>query len=163
MFKIIGSKIEKTKPYKINFKSLLINQEKNEIWIIPENNYLNVTYIFKEEGIQDQNKNYSYTNNNKLFLDPNKKHKNSVLQKKINLNLNINKDYKSSNINIQNNFSSESNIKHFDTYSNIYSNKIKNNNIKTNQKPRNVLINFQEIKSNNVSLPTNKFINNNDN
>ena len=95
MFKIIGSKIEKTKPYKINFKSLLINQEKNEIWIIPENNYLNVTYIFKEEGIQDQNKNYSYTNNNKLFLDPNKKHKNSVLQKKINLNLNINKDYKS--------------------------------------------------------------------
>ena len=163
MFKIIGSKIEKTKPYKINFKSLLINQEKNEIWIIPENNYLNFTYIFKEEGIQDQNKNYSYTNNNKLFLDPNKKHKNSVLQKKINLNLNINKDYKSSNINIQNNFSSESNIKHFDTYSNIYSNKIKNNNIKTNQKPRNVLINFQEIKSNNVSLPTNKFINNNDN
>ena len=146
LFKIITNKINKSKSLSINLNSLQINKEIKETWIIPDNNFIDVNYIVKEEiklGIKTE-----ITNKNcpKLELDKPRKTKNSVLDKKISLNLNVNKTNKHTLSNI----SSEGN-------KNIFI--INNRNIKSNNShkinTKKFFMNIRDTNSTNISL-TNK-------
>ena len=111
--RIISNQIEKTKPYKVNYNILIINQEKRDIWQIPDKNYLDVIYLIKEEKQNDiinNNQDIKINNNiNDKYFDKNNTMKNNmaknlVLYKKVNENdINKkNKNYKRKNNNIIN-------------------------------------------------------------
>ena len=67
---------------------LIINKEKNDIWKIPENNYIDIIYLIKEEKVSEIiiNNLESNINNNANNITKTNYNKNLVLFKKLNIN-----------------------------------------------------------------------------
>ena len=107
---------------------LLINREKRDIWQIPENNYIDVTYLIREERVNEIMANNIGDINDKNLTNEKyniTKNKNLVLYKKINNNINKNNNNIDiiCNNNNNNNISSSNNINKANT---SYSLKIRN-------------------------------------
>ena len=106
---------------------MITNKEKRDIWRIPENNYVDVTYLIKEKRVNEIMTNYINNNSTK------KKKKNLVLYKKINIKNNINTNANndvdiscnSNKVDI-NNTNYSSNNKNINKTNTSYSMKIKN-------------------------------------